>query len=60
MDGGTYDVWVYASNANATMYLKLWKHTGLRGNINRLDNDCTSLDEGWQMVKLSWSKVPCD
>ena len=60
MDGGTYDVWVYASNANATMYLKLWKHTGLRGNINRLDNDRTSLDEGWQMVKLSWSKVLCD
>ena len=60
MDGGTYDVWVYASNANATMYLKLWKDTGLRGNINRLDNDRTSLDEGWQMVKLSWSKVLCD
>jgi hypothetical protein len=60
MEGGTYDVWVYASNANATMYLKLWKHTGLRGNINRLDNDRTSLDEGWQMVKLSWSRVLCD
>jgi len=60
MDGGTCDVWVYASNANATMYLKLWKHTGLRGNINRLDNDRTSLDCGWQTVKLEWSKVLCD
>ena len=60
MDGGTYDVWVYASNANATMYLKLWKHTGLRCNIHCLDNDHTSLDEGWQMVKLSWSRVLCD
>ncbi len=60
MEGGTYDVWVYASNANATMYLKLWKATGLRSNINRLDNDRTSLDCGWQTVKLEWSKVLCD
>ncbi|PXF59193.1 MAG: hypothetical protein C4B59_11850 [Candidatus Methanogaster sp.] len=60
MDGGTYDVWVYASNADATMYLKLWKATGLRGNIHCLDNDHTSLDEGWQTVELSWSRVLCD
>jgi len=60
MGGGTYDVWVYASNANATMYLKLWKYTGLRSNINCLDNDRTSLDEGWQTVELEWSRVLCD
>ncbi len=60
MDGGAYDVWVYASNANATMYLKLWKYTGLRSNIHCLDNDRTSLDEGWQTVELEWSKVLCD
>jgi hypothetical protein len=59
MGGGTYDVWVYASNANATMYLKLWKATGL-GEIRCLDNDRTSLDEGWQTVKLEWSLVLCD
>ncbi|RZN33963.1 MAG: hypothetical protein EF813_10365 [Methanosarcinales archaeon] len=58
--GGAYDVWVYASNANATMHLELWKHTGLRCNIKCLDNDRTTLDEGWQMVKLEWSKVLCD
>ncbi len=59
MDGGAYDVWVYASNANATMYMELWVATGL-GEIRCLDNDRTSLDEGWQMVKLEWSLVLCD
>ena len=59
MGGGTYDVWVYASNANATMYMELWVATGL-GEIRCLDNDRTSLDEGWQMVKLEWSLVLCD
>ena len=60
MDGGAYDVWVYFSNSDATMYLKLWKNTGLRSNIHCPDNDRTSLDEGWQMVELGWSKVLCD
>ena len=49
------DVWVYASNA-ATMYLKLWKATGLRSDINRLDNDRTFLDEGW---RLNWNGPRC-
>ncbi|MCK5109466.1 MAG: hypothetical protein KAR25_07220 [Methanosarcinales archaeon] len=59
VDGGSYDVWVYVSNANATMYMKLWVATGL-GEIRCLDNDRTFLDEGWQTVELEWSKVLCD
>ena len=51
MDERTCDVWVCASNADATMRMKLWMDTGL-GDNHCLDIDHTPLDEGWQTVKL--------
>ncbi|MEA3324749.1 MAG: hypothetical protein U9Q37_06380 [Euryarchaeota archaeon] len=59
VDTTAYEAWIFSSNANTTLYMKLSMDNG-RGILLRYRCDDVPLSSGWQMVELDRSGMCYD
>ncbi len=59
VDGAAYEAWVFSSNANTTLYMRLSMDNGM-GVFLRYRCDDTPLSVGWQTIELERSDMRYD
>jgi hypothetical protein len=59
VDGTAYEAWVFSSNANTTVYMRLSMDNGI-GVVLRYSCDDAPLSVGWQTIELERSDMRYD